>query len=96
MLFSIHSRQVQATISSPSLTSILPGDVALDALQTILLGTPLNEILTSIARLIEVHSGGMSCSISLLDEDRHRLRYAAAPKLQASYRAATEGRVRRA
>jgi len=41
----------------------------LDALKMILLGTPLNEVLTTITRLIEGHSTGMLCSIFLLDED---------------------------
>jgi hypothetical protein len=33
----------------------------------ILLGAPLNEVLTSITRLIEAHSKAMLCSISLTD-----------------------------
>jgi formate hydrogenlyase transcriptional activator len=62
-----------------------------DALKMILLGAPLNEVLTTIIRLIEAHSTGMRCSISLLDEDGLHLHYGAAPNLPEAYRAATEG-----
>jgi hypothetical protein len=46
----------------------------LDALKMILLGAALNEVLTTITRLIEAHSPGMLCSILLLDEDSLHLR----------------------
>jgi hypothetical protein len=46
----------------------------LDALKMILLGAPLKEVLTTITRLIEAHSVGMLCSISLPDEDNLHLR----------------------
>ncbi len=59
----------------------------------ILIGAPLNEVLTTITRLIEAHSVGMFCSIFLLDEDGLHLRYAAAPNLPEAYRAATDGAV---
>jgi PAS domain S-box-containing protein len=62
----------------------------LDALKMILLGAPLNEVLTTITRLIEAHSTGMLCSISLLDEDSVHLHYGAA-SLPEAYRAATDG-----
>jgi hypothetical protein len=62
----------------------------LDALKMILLGAPLNEVLTTITHLIEAHSTGMLCSISLLDEDSVHLRHAAAT-LPEAYRAATDG-----
>ena len=57
----------------------------------ILIGAPLNEVLTNVTRLIEAHSDGMLCSIFLLDKDGLHLRYAAAPSLPESYRAATDG-----
>jgi hypothetical protein len=53
---------------SPSLAQTLPSDTVLDALKMILLGAPLNEVLTTITRLIEAHSAGMLCSIFWLDE----------------------------
>jgi hypothetical protein len=62
----------RALPTSPSLAQTLPSDAVLDALKMILLGAPLNEVLTTITRLIESHSTGMRCSISLLDEDGSR------------------------
>ena len=57
----------------------------------ILIGASLNEVLTSITRLIEAHSDGMLCSIFLVEKDGLHLRYAAAPNLPESYRMATDG-----
>jgi formate hydrogenlyase transcriptional activator len=56
----------------------------------ILLGAPLNDVLTTITRLIEAHSTGMLCSIFLLDEDGLHLRYGVAASLPEVYRAATD------
>ncbi|HWO31133.1 MAG TPA: GAF domain-containing protein, partial [Candidatus Acidoferrum sp.] len=85
------SPNLQALPTSPSLAQTLPSDAVLDALKMILLGAPLNEILTTITRLIEAHSTGMRCSISLLDEDGLHLRYGVAVSLPEAYRAATDG-----
>src|ERR1700723_1032464 len=85
------SSKLQALPTSPSLAHTLPSDAVLDALKMILLGAPLNEVLTTIARLIEAHSTGMRCSISLLDEDGLHLRYGVAESLPEAYRAATDG-----
>jgi formate hydrogenlyase transcriptional activator len=82
---------LQALPTSPSLAQNLPSDAVLDALKMILLGAPLNEVLTTITRLIEAHSSGMRCSISLLDEDGLHLRYGVAESLPEAYRAATDG-----
>src|SRR5258708_21678074 len=57
----------------------------------ILIGAPLNDVLRSVALLIEAHTEGAVCSIFLLDEDGQHLRYAAAPKLSDEYRVATDG-----
>jgi GAF domain-containing protein len=76
---------------SPSLAQTLPSDAVLDVLKMILLGAPLNEILTTITRLIEAHSTGMLCSVFLLVEDSLHLRYGVAPSLPEAYRAATDG-----
>jgi len=57
----------------------------LDALKRILIGAPLNEVLTTITRLIEAHGTGMLCSIFLLDEDRLHLRYGVAASLPEVY-----------
>lgn len=68
----------------------LPSEALLDTLKMILVGAPLNEVLTSVTRLIEANSEGMLCSILLLEKDDLHLRYAAAPNLPDSYRAATD------
>jgi hypothetical protein len=66
------STHLEALPRSPSLAQTLPSDAVLDALKLILLGAPLNEVLTPITRLIEAHSTGMLCSIFLLDDDSLR------------------------
>src|SRR5712675_393277 len=75
--------------SSPAQT--LPSEAVLDALKMMLIGASLNEVLTSLTRLIEAHIEGMLCSIFLLDEDGLHLRYGAAANLPEAYRAATDG-----
>ncbi len=85
------SPNLEALPRSPSLAQTLPSDAVLDALKMILLGAPLNEVLTTITRLIEAHSTGMLCSIFLLDEDSLHLRYGVAASLPEAYRAATDG-----
>src|ERR1700729_3266923 len=44
-------------------------------------GSPLSEVLTNIAQLVESQGEGMSCTIWLPDEDGKRLYCAAAPSL---------------
>jgi formate hydrogenlyase transcriptional activator len=44
-------------------------------------GSPLSEVLTHIAQLVESHAEGMSCTIWLPDEDGKELYCAAAPSL---------------
>src|SRR5271170_7530842 len=85
------SPNLETLPTSPLLVQTLPSDAVLDALKMILLGTPLNEVLTTITRLIEAHSTGMLCSIFLLDEDGLHLRYGVAPNLPEAYRVATDG-----
>ncbi len=85
------SRQDQASPTSPAPAQTLSSEAVLDALKMILLGAPLNEVLTSVTRLIEAHSEGMLCSIFLLDEDGLHLRYGSAANLPEAYRAATDG-----
>jgi formate hydrogenlyase transcriptional activator len=81
----------QARLTAPSSQEALSSEAVLDALKIILIDAPLNEVLTSITRLIEAHSDGMVCSIYLVQEDGLHLKYAAAPSLPESYRAATDG-----
>jgi GAF domain-containing protein len=63
----------------------------LEALNIILVGESLNEVLTSITHVIEAHSKGILCSIFLLDEDGLHLRYGAAANLPQAYKFATDG-----
>jgi len=53
----------------------------LDILKLIFAGSPLSEVLTIIARLVESQGDGMFCTIWLPDEDGKHLRCAAAPGL---------------
>jgi hypothetical protein len=53
--------QDQASPTSPAPAQSLSSEAVLDTLKMILLGAPLNEVLTSVTRLIEVHSKGMLC-----------------------------------
>ena len=82
---------LQALSRSPSPAQTLPSEAVLDALKMILIGASLNEVLTSVTRLIEAHSEGMLCWIFLLDEDGLHLRYGGAANLPEAYRAATDG-----
>src|SRR3989454_9204821 len=82
---------LQALPTSPPPAQSLSSDAVFDALKMILIGAPLNDVLSSVALLIEAHSEGAVCSIFLLDEDGQHLRYAAAPKMSDEYRVATDG-----
>jgi PAS domain S-box-containing protein len=77
-------------LRSPSPAQTLPSEAVLDALKMILIGASLDEVLTSLTRLIEAHSEGMLCSILLLDEDGLHLQYGAAANLPEAYRVATD------
>jgi formate hydrogenlyase transcriptional activator len=82
---------LQALPTPPSPAQTLPSEAVLDALKMMLIGASLNEVLTSITRLIEAHSEGMLCSIFLLDEDGLHLRFGVAANLPQAYRAAIDG-----
>jgi formate hydrogenlyase transcriptional activator len=83
----------QASQTSSDLSQTLSRESILDSLKLILAGSPLGEVLTTMARLIEGQSPGMLCSIFLLEDDGLHLRYAAAPNLPEACRAATDGMV---
>jgi formate hydrogenlyase transcriptional activator len=85
------SPNLQALRTSPCPEQSLSSKAVFDALKMILIGAPLNDVLSSVALLIEAHTEGAVCSIFLLDEDGQHLRYAAAPKLSDEYRVATDG-----
>src|ERR1700730_8992638 len=81
----------EVSATSPSPTQTLSSEGVLDALKMILTDAPLNDVLHSVALLIDAHSEGILCTIYLLDEDGLRLRFAAGPKLPDAYRVATDG-----
>jgi len=81
----------QVSAPSPASTQTLSSEGVLDALKMILTDAPLNDVLRSVALLIDAHSEGMLCTIYLLDEEGLRLRFAAGPKLPDAYRVATDG-----
>ncbi len=54
-------------------------------LEKIASGTPLQESLTALARALESQSGGILCSILLLDKDGVHLTHGAAPSLPEAY-----------
>ncbi len=85
------SPNLQALPRPPSPAQGLSSEAVLDALKMILIGAPLNDVLRSVALLIEAHTEGAVCSIFLLDEDGQHLRYAAAPQMPDEYRVATDG-----
>ncbi len=82
---------LQALPISPFPVQSLSSEAVFDALKMILIGAPLNDVLRSVALLIEAHTEGAVCSIFLLDEDGQHLRYAAAPQMPDEYRVATDG-----
>src|SRR5262245_8122610 len=57
------------------------GESVLDILKLISAGSPLPEVLTVIAQLVESHAPGRLCTIWLPDEDGTHLYCAAAPSL---------------
>jgi PAS domain S-box-containing protein len=60
-------------------------------LEKIAAGAPLEETLTTLARVVEAQTEGMLCSIVLLDEDGVHVRHGAAPSLPESYTRAIDG-----
>ena len=60
-------------------------------LEMIAKGAPLAQLLTELARMIEMQSPGMLCSILLLDRDGRHLRHGAAPSLPPEYIKAIDG-----
>jgi PAS domain S-box-containing protein len=62
-----------------------------NVLELIARGAPLEETLTTLARIAEAQSEGMLCSILLLDAEGKHLRHSAAPSLPREYTAAIDG-----
>jgi len=62
-------------------SSLFSGESVLNLQKLIFAGSPLSEVLTNIALLVEGQAEGMSCTIWLPDEDGKELYCAAAPSL---------------
>jgi len=62
-------------------SGLISMEAFLDLQKLIFAGSPLPEVLTSIALLVEAQAEGMSCTIWLPGEDRKELYCAAAPSL---------------
>ncbi|MEJ1960164.1 MAG: PAS domain S-box protein [Gammaproteobacteria bacterium] len=60
-------------------------------LELIARGAPLNDTLTTLARVIEAQYDEMYCSILLLDAEGKRLQHGAAPRLPEAYIQAIDG-----
>jgi PAS domain S-box-containing protein len=60
-------------------------------LELIVIGTPLQEVLDAIAKVIEELSGEMKCSFLLLDKEKSKLFHGAAPSLPDEYNQAMNG-----
>jgi formate hydrogenlyase transcriptional activator len=81
-------KAVQSTAEVSSLGAAPKGESGLFSTESVLhlqklifAGSPLSEVLTHIAQLIESQAEGMSCTIWLPDEDGKELHCAAAPSL---------------
>jgi formate hydrogenlyase transcriptional activator len=81
-------RAVQSTAEVPSPGPPAKGESGLFSTESVLnlqklifAGSPLSEVLTHIAELVESQAQGMSCTIWLPDEDGKELYCAAAPSL---------------
>ncbi|HEV8261622.1 MAG TPA: PAS domain-containing protein [Burkholderiales bacterium] len=55
-------------------------------LERIANGAPLGEILETLVRLIEAQADGMRCAVLLVDAQKRRLRFAAAPSLPEDFK----------
>src|SRR5271170_7993269 len=62
-------------------TGLFSTESVLNLQKLIFAGSPLSEVLTNIAQLVESQAEGMSCTIWLPDEDGKELYCAAAPSL---------------
>jgi formate hydrogenlyase transcriptional activator len=74
--------ELASTVEVPENQSgLLSAEAVLNLLKLILAGSPLSEILISIARLVESQGDGTLCTIWLPDEDGRELYCVAAPSL---------------
>jgi len=77
----VHPRRILRKMSARSSAFTMESQSVLDILKLISAGSPLSEVLTVIASLVESQGDGLFCTIWLPDEDGRHLRCAAAPGL---------------
>ena len=70
-----------STKDAQNASGLLSSESVLNILKLILAGSPLSEVLTIIARLVESHGDGTLCTIWLPHDDGKQLYCAAAPSL---------------
>src|SRR5258707_14932462 len=75
------TRVVSRAEAAPNEPSLFSSESVLNILKLIFSGSPLPEVLTIIARLVEAQGDGLLCTIWLPDEDGKYLHCAAAPSL---------------
>src|SRR5580658_10543323 len=76
------SRQIESGVEgSQNASSLFSTESVLNILKLIFAGSPLPEVLTIIAQLVESQGDGLFCTIWLLDEDGKYLHCATAPSL---------------
>src|SRR5215468_12320247 len=74
--------QIQSKVEgAQDQSSLFSSESVLKLQRLIFAGSPLPEVLTNIAQLVEAQTEGMSCTIWLPDEDGKELYCAAAPSL---------------
>jgi formate hydrogenlyase transcriptional activator len=73
--------QIETRVERSNESGLFSIESVLNILKLIFAGSPLPEVLTIIARLVESQGDGLSCTIWLLDEDGKYLHCATAPSL---------------
>src|SRR5579862_7774111 len=68
-------------VAPQNLEALFSGESVLNILRLIVAGSPLPEVLTIIAQLVESQAKGAFCTIWLSDDDGGQLSCAAAPGL---------------
>jgi formate hydrogenlyase transcriptional activator len=72
---------MSSVVQAQNESTLFSSERVLNILKLILAGSPLSEVLTIIARLVESQGEGTMCTIWLPDEDGKQLRCVAAPSL---------------
>jgi GAF domain-containing protein len=77
--------------TSEGITKLVTPRTILDSLTLILSDAPLNDVLKTVAQVIESQNEGLLCSVLLVQDDGLHLRYGAKPDLPQAYLSLTDG-----